>query len=106
MGRKVCGGCHDRSLQRLRNDVSVGVHLHEGRVEGLGHLATCSGIHVLYARTMLVGVVVGRAGAANGGERISPRTRLQSRLLAFVKHFLHLHLLFVLFDEEQVVCYQ
>src|SRR3954465_4798207 len=99
-GRNICGGCHDRSLWRLWDDVVVGVHLHEGRVEGSGHLATCSGVHVLYARMMLVGVVAMRDGAANGGERSSPRARLRRRLLAFVEYFLHLHLVFVLFDEE------
>src|SRR3954470_2620951 len=38
VGREVCIGCYDRSLRCLRYDVAVSIHLHEGCVEGSGHL--------------------------------------------------------------------
>src|SRR4051812_8333958 len=100
MGREICGSCHDRSLRPLRYDVVVDVHLHERRVKGSGDLAMCSRIHVFRTRAMIVSIVAMRAGAASGGERSSPRARLQGYLLAFVEIFLQLDLPVVLADEE------
>src|SRR3954466_6114232 len=88
VGREVRSGSYDRGLRCLRDDVAVGIHLHEGCVEGSGHLTALLGVHVLRSGAVLVVVVAVRAGAdAHGGERTSSRAGLRGCLLAFAENF-------------------